>query len=73
MIDPVLAEDQGVRNQEAQIDGIFNRWRIKREEAVVAINRYNQALEGGIEKCIGSLFGMKEMPINAATSQGGER
>ncbi len=72
MIDPTMAEDQAVRNQEAQIDGIFNRWREQRKAVVDAVDRYNQALGSFPESIVGSIFGMKEIPLNTSTSQEGE-
>ena len=72
MIDPSRAEDQSVRNQDAQIDGIFNRWRKQREKLVKAIEHYNGALATFPEDMIGRIFGMNEAPLISPTVQENE-
>jgi len=59
------ATNQAVRNQEAQIEGIFNRWRVQREKVMEAINRYNSALSNFPESVVGAVFGMKPAPVGS--------
>jgi len=66
LVSPAAAAiNQAVRNQEAQIEGIFNRWRVQREKLMEAINRYNSALSNFPENVVGAVFGMKEAPTGS--------
>ena len=62
MIPLDVADDQSVRNKEANIDGVYNRYKTQREVVVKAIKAFNSALSSSF---IGGLFGMEEIPFHA--------
>jgi hypothetical protein len=55
--------DQGARNQEAELLGAYRRYGIQRGIFLEKAAIYNSALSGFPNNIVGSIFGMKEVPL----------
>lgn len=65
MVPPGILEDnQGARNQEAQIDGIYNRYQTQRDIMVQVSEIFNASLLNFPNNIIGGMFGLRAVPLD---------
>jgi len=59
-----LEVTQGARNQEAQVDGIYNRYQTQRDILVPACKKFNASLSNFPNNIIGGMFGLRAVPLD---------
>lgn len=59
-----LEVTQGARNQEAQVDGIYNRYQTQRDILVPVSEKFNASLSNFPNNIIGGMFGLRAVPMD---------
>ena len=59
-----LEVTQGARNQEAQVDGIYNRYQTQRDILVPVSEKFNASLSNFPNNIIGGMFGLRAVPLD---------